>query len=127
EGLFRHAVALRPDRPHAYFNLGTALLVQGRYAEAEGPLRGYMERVPKSASGPERLGRLYLLQGRYEGAIPLLRTALTRQTDMPRLRGHLSGALLGRAQELETAGLGPEAESLRAESRVLGGGGRSER
>ena len=127
ESLFRHAVALRPDRPHAYFNLGTALLVQGRYAEAEGPLRGYMERVPKSAAGPERLGRLYLLQGRYEGAIAFLRTALMRQPDMPGLRAYLGEALLGRARELQAMGLGTEAESLMAESRALGGDGRSER
>jgi hypothetical protein len=45
EGLFRRAIALRPDLPDAYFNLGTALVVQGRYAEAEAPLRSYRERV----------------------------------------------------------------------------------
>jgi protein O-mannosyl-transferase len=120
ERLFRHAITLRPDRPHAYFNLGTALLVQGRYAEAEAPLRSYIERIPKSAAGPERLGRLYLLQSRYEQAIPLLRTALTRQPDMPGLRAYLIEALLSRARELQAIGLGTAAESLLAESRVLG-------
>ncbi len=66
EGLFRRAIALRPDLPDAYYNLGTALVTQGRYADAEAPLRSYMDRAPWSASGPERLGLVYLLQGRYE-------------------------------------------------------------
>jgi hypothetical protein len=34
EGLLRHAIALRPDLPDAYYNLGTALVLQGRYADA---------------------------------------------------------------------------------------------
>ena len=120
ENLFRRAIGLRPDRPHAYFNLGTALIVQGRYAEAETPLRNYMDRIPRSAIGPERLGRAYLLQRRYEAAIPLLRTALTRQPDLPGLRAHLGEALKGRARELQAIGLVAEAAPLLAESRALG-------
>jgi hypothetical protein len=57
EALFRRAIALRPDRPHPYFNLGTALLVQGRPAEAEAPLRGYLERAPWSANGADSRAR----------------------------------------------------------------------
>jgi hypothetical protein len=125
EDLFRHAIALRPDRPHAYFNLGTALIVQGRYAEAESPLRSYIERVPRSAAGPERLGRAYLLQSRFEAAIPLLRTALIRQPDTPGLRGYLIQALEGRARELQAKGLGAEAEPILTESRALGQDGAS--
>ena len=120
EDLFRRAIALRPDRPHAYFNLGTALLVQGRYGEAESPLRSYIERVPRSAIGPERLGRAYLLQHRFDAAIPPLRTALTRQPETPGLRGFLIEALEGRARELQTAGLAVEADRLLSEARTLG-------
>jgi hypothetical protein len=119
EGLFRRAITLRPDRPGAYFNLGTALLVQGRYVEAESPLQRFIERVPRSALGPERLGRAYLLQQRFEAAIPLLRTALTRQPDMPEFRAYLSEALEGRARELEARGLVSEAAPFLAESRRL--------
>jgi len=119
EALFRRAIALRPDRPHAYFNLGTALLVQGRYAEAESPLQGYIERVPKSALGPERLGRAYLLQQRFDAAITALRTALARQPDMPGLRAHLIEALEGRARELSAEGRAGDAGPLLAESRAL--------
>ena len=119
ESLFRRAIALRPDRPHAYFNLGTALIVQGRYVEAEAPLRSYLERVPRSADGPERLGRLYLLDHRYDAAIPMFRTALSRRPDAPGLRGYLAQALQGRARELEANGRRAEAEPLIIESRAL--------
>jgi hypothetical protein len=117
EGLFRRAIALRPDLPDAYFNLGTALVVQGRYAEAESPLRSYMERAPRSSSGPERLGLVYLLERRYEEAIPLLRLALARNPDAPGLRGYLAQALQGRAAEL---GRGAETDALLTEARGLG-------
>lgn len=120
EALFQRAIELRPDRPHAHFNLGTALIVQGRYAEAEAPLRSYIERVPRSALGPERLGRAYLLQHRFAAAIPLLRTALTREPDSPGLRDFLVEALEGRARELAAEGRALDADVLLAESRALG-------
>jgi hypothetical protein len=119
EGLFRRAIALRPDRPGAYFNLGTALLAQGRYAEAEPPLRSYAERVPRSVRGQERLGRAYLAQHRFEDAIVPLRTALARQPSSAEFRVYLSQALEGRARQLQAHGLGTEAESLLTESRAL--------
>lgn len=121
EAYFRRAIALRPDLPDAYFNLGTALVIQRRYPEAEGPLRSYMERVPQAAAGPERLGLLYLLEGRYQEAIPLLRSAFIRRPDTALLRGYLIQALQARANELLTQGRGGEAEELLAEARVLGG------
>jgi protein O-mannosyl-transferase len=119
-GLFRRAIDLRPDLPEAYFNLGTALVLQGRHAEAEGPLRAYMERAPRAASGPERLGLVYLLQHRYEVAIPLLRNALTRNPDAPDLRGYLVQALQARARELQTQGRDAETQALLAEASALG-------
>jgi hypothetical protein len=119
EGLFRRAIALRPDLPDAYYNLGTALVLQGRYAEAESPLRSYMERAPWSASGPERLGLVYLLERRYEAAVPLLRIAFARKPDAPDLRRYLVQALEGQAQALEAQGRGGEAETLLAEVRTV--------
>ena len=120
EGLFRRAIALRPDMPDAYFNLGTALSVQGRYREAEPPLRTYMELVPYAPAGPERLGLLYLVQHRYDTALPLLRAAFIRSPDAPGYRASLAQALEGRAAELRARGQGVEADELLAEARVLG-------
>jgi hypothetical protein len=119
EGLFRRAIALRPDLPDAYFNLGTALAVQGRYAEAAVPMRTYMERVPHSAAGPERLGLVYLLEGRYETAAPLLREALLRRPDAADLRTYLARALEGQARTLRAEGRSAEAEALLVEARAL--------
>ena len=119
EGLFRRAIALRPDLPDAYYNLGTALVLQGRYAEAEAPLRSYMERAPGSASGSERLGLVYLLEGRYEPAVPLLRAAFVRKPETPDLRRYLVQALEGQAQALQAQGRGSEAETLIAEVRAV--------
>lgn len=119
EGLFRRAIALRPDLPDAYYNLGTVLVLQGRYADAEAPLRTYLERAPWSASGSERLGLVYLLQGRYEPAVPLLRAAFVLKPLTPDLRHYLVQALEGQAQALQAQGRGGEAETLRAEVRVV--------
>ena len=124
EASFRRAIALRPDLPDAYFNLGTALVAQRRYAEAEGPLRAYVERVPQAGVGHERLGLLYLLEKRYEAAVPLLRTALSRQPDAPALRGHLIEALQGSARDLRAQGRVPEAEEAAADARALSHEGR---
>ena len=119
EGLFRRAIALRPDLPDAYYNLGTALVLQGRYAEAAAPLRSYMERAPWSASGSERLGLVYLLQGRYEPAVPLLRAAFVLKPETPDLRRYLVQALEGQAHTLQAQGRGSEAETLAAEVRAV--------
>jgi tetratricopeptide (TPR) repeat protein len=121
EGLFRRAIALRPDLPDAYFNLGTALAIQGRFREAEVPLRSYMERVPHATAGPERLGLTYLLEERYADAIPLLRSAFIQKPDAPGLRGYLTQALEARARQLQAEGRAAEAEPLLAEFRALGG------
>jgi len=37
---FREAIALRPDRPAAYYNLGAALNNSGHFVERQGALRG---------------------------------------------------------------------------------------
>jgi hypothetical protein len=119
EGLLRRAIALRADLPEAYFNLGTALVFQGRNAEAEAPLLRYMEIAPWSPSGRERLGLVYLLERRYEAAVPLLRTAFTQTPDAPDLRRHLVEALEGRARALQAQGRDGEAETLLAEVRAV--------
>jgi Flp pilus assembly protein TadD len=69
------AVALRPAYAVSYLNLGTVALLRGRYVEAEAALRSYVQRRPEAPDGAERLAVLYLVQGRSDEAIPLLRRA----------------------------------------------------
>jgi protein O-mannosyl-transferase len=71
----RQAVALRPTYALSHLNLGTVALLRGRYVEAEAALRSYVERQPDAPDGAERLAVLYLVQGRFEEASPLLRRA----------------------------------------------------
>lgn len=71
----RQAVALRPTYAVSYLNLGTVALLRGRYVEAETALRTYVQRQPDALDGAERLAVLYLVQGRSDEAIPLLRRA----------------------------------------------------
>lgn len=96
----RRAIALRPDLPDAYFNLGAALIIQGRHAEAEVPFRSYMERVP----------------------IRVLRNALAREPASTGLRHHLVQALSWRARELGAQGRSGEAAALLSEARALESG-----
>jgi hypothetical protein len=118
EGLFRRAIALRPDLPDAYYNLGSALVLQGRYREAEVPLREYMTRVPGAASRPQRL--VYLLEGRDTETVPPLRRALGQKADADALRGSLIQALEGASRQLRAEGRLEESDRLLAEARSLG-------
>jgi Flp pilus assembly protein TadD len=71
----RLAVGLRPAYALSHLNLGTVALLRGRYVEAEVALRSYVARQPDAPDGAERLAVLYLVQGRSDEAIPLLRRA----------------------------------------------------
>jgi protein O-mannosyl-transferase len=75
EAHLRLAVALRPEQAHSHLNLGTVAMLRGRYVEAEAALRRYVERRRDAPDGTERLAVLYLVQRRFDEAIPLLRRA----------------------------------------------------
>lgn len=75
EDHLRQAVTLRPTYALSHLNLGTVALLRGRYGEAEVALRSYVARQPDAPDGAERLAVLYLVQGRSDEAIPLLRRA----------------------------------------------------
>ncbi len=75
EDHLRQAVALRPEHALTHLNLGTVSLLRKRYVEAEAALREYRRLQPDAPDGAERLAVLYLVQGRSDEAIPLLRRA----------------------------------------------------
>jgi len=75
EDHLRRAVALRPEHALTHLNLGTVSLLRERYVEAEAALQEYRRLQPDAPDGAERLAVLYLVQGRSDEAIPLLRRA----------------------------------------------------
>jgi hypothetical protein len=126
EAQFRKALALRLGRATFYHNLGGALALQGRYAEAEAPLLEFLRLSPQVPEAPGRLGMLYVDQGRYAEAIPLLRRALRMEPRFAAVRADLvralqqeSGALRGRGREAEAKAL--EAEAVTVEGSEPGG------
>jgi hypothetical protein len=120
EGYFRFAISQRPRQPEAYHNLGAALAMQGRYAEAEAALRTYLQLSPPwNPEPPARLGLLHVDQKRYADAIPLLRRALALDPRFPLVRQDLVVALQKRAAELEVRGEIQEAAALRKEATDL--------
>jgi tetratricopeptide (TPR) repeat protein len=111
----RQALALSPDHAEAYLNLGTVSLMRRRYAEAEPALREYMRLRPDARAGPERLAVLYLVQGRSDEAIPLLRRARgMRGADVPTDRAPgMQPAEAGRDSLVEAVQLLDDGETLR--------------
>lgn len=75
EGHLRRAIALRPDNPIPYFNLGNVLLVRKQYADAERAFETYGRLSPGSPRGLARLGLLAILRGDYAEAVSLLAKA----------------------------------------------------
>ena len=100
EPYFRRAIALRPERPTPYHNLGGALALQGRLAEAEVAFKEFRRLSPRVPEAPGRLGMLYVEQQRYEEAIPLLREALVMEPRFAAVRADLVLALRTRAEIL---------------------------
>ncbi len=113
---FRRAIALRPGRATFYHNLGGALAFQGRYQEAEAPLREFLRLSPQRPEAPGRLGMLYVDQGRYAEAIPLLRQALAMEPRFSAVRADLVRGLRVEAQAERKSGREAEAKGLEAEA-----------
>jgi protein O-mannosyl-transferase len=116
EAQFRRALALRPGRSTFYHNLGGALALQGRYAEAEAPLLEFLRLSPQAPEAPGRLGMLYVDQGRYAEAIPLLRQALRMEPRFAAVRADLVRALQQEARLFRGRGWEGEAKDLEAEA-----------
>ena len=75
EGHLRRAIALRPESPIPYFNLGNVLLVRKQYGDAERAFETYGRLSPGSPRGLARLGLLAILRGDYGEAVSLLAKA----------------------------------------------------
>jgi Flp pilus assembly protein TadD/O-antigen ligase len=114
EKVFRQAVALNPNYPHALNNLGVLAAQEGRIAEAEGMLVRAREVVGQGEMSPyANLGNIYEITGRLGDAVRMYETAVAIKPEfganwyaLARLRlqsGDPSGAsvALSRAIELD--------------------------
>ena len=102
EILLRQAVALRPDQPGPYRNLGALLIMAARWSEAEAVFAEYLRRWPISADGPAGLAAAREGRGDTEGAVALLRLALALEPGFTGARGELTR--LERALDRPVAG-----------------------
>ncbi|HKW90631.1 MAG TPA: tetratricopeptide repeat protein [Methylomirabilota bacterium] len=82
ERQLRQAIALGPDNAEARLNLGTVLLLLGRHDQAEEVLLAYLRLRPDGVDGAERLAVLYLIDGKTDAALPLLRRARRMGADV---------------------------------------------
>jgi len=94
---FEASVALKPDSPAAYFNLGTALAQAGRLPEAVSALRAAIERRPGYALAHGNLGQVLLAQGKTGDALTHLQKAVGLDATNPQ-------ALFGLAEAYAASG-----------------------
>jgi tetratricopeptide (TPR) repeat protein len=74
---YRKAIELSPDNHLPYRNLGAMLIALGRHQEAESLLLKARALNP-TARAASNLGTLYIFEGRYREAVPILEEAVAR-------------------------------------------------
>ena len=116
---FQRAIALRPERDESYNALGVTLALQGRLDEAAAAYREFLSRRPNGGSAAATLGGIYVRQGRFSEAIPLLRRALSLDARLEGARRDLALALDRQADVLKRESNAAEAERLRQEATEL--------
>ncbi|MGZ3438997.1 MAG: tetratricopeptide repeat protein [Polyangia bacterium] len=84
------------DHPHEVLGKGVALVVEGRYAEAEKPLREALRLDPTLAEAHYNLGVALREQGRFDDAIAEYRASLAGFTSEPDRSKALYGMDLAR-------------------------------
>ena len=116
----RQAQRIRAQKADAHFNLGVALVEQGRYQEAEKAFRQAIRFKPKNADAHNNLGVTLNRQRRYQEAEKALRQALKLNPKDANAHSNLGIALWeqGRHQEAEAAfrqalKLNPQLEAAR--------------
>ncbi len=90
---FRAAAEQRPDKPHAFYELGDLLSEMGDFAGAVAPLTTAARLSPESAGVRAALGSALLGSGRPEEAVSALEAALAIDPDEPAALGPLVAVL----------------------------------
>jgi protein O-mannosyl-transferase len=89
EAVLRRAIAVRPDQPAPYRNLGAVLVLEGRWVEAEAVFVEVLRRWPISADGPAGMAVAREGRGDTAGAVALLRLALALEPEFTGARTEL--------------------------------------
>ena len=89
EVVLRRAIAVRPDQPAPYRNLGAVLVMEGRWAEAEAVFAEVLRRWPISADGPAGMAVAREARGDTAGAVALLRLAVALEPEFTGARTEL--------------------------------------
>jgi Flp pilus assembly protein TadD len=92
---FQRAADLLPEDPDAAYNLGAALLLEGRLDEAAAQLRRALRLKPDYVEAADKLGGVLVLQGRIADAVEQFRRAVALSPADSRLRFRLAMALVG--------------------------------
>lgn len=105
ETLFRHTLAVTDNNEVAHLNLGTALTLGGRVAEAIPELQAALEIDPGSAHNQFNLGAAFLQTGHASEAVKNFEASVRLQPDSARFHFGLASALLavGRIPEAAAA------------------------
>jgi serine/threonine protein kinase/tetratricopeptide (TPR) repeat protein len=99
---FQAALALRPDSPGVYNNLGADLNDLGKFAEAEAACRKAIALQPHLTMAHSNLGIALSSQGRLDEAIAAYRKAIKLQSDVAGCHMNLGNAL-ARQEQFEAA------------------------
>ena len=97
----RRATELAPGDAMVWFNFGTQLMLEKRFAEAEAALRRAHELEPRGPMILARLGRAVLEQERTQEALGLIRGAVELSPRSSEVVGRLGMALVGAGQARE--------------------------
>jgi len=80
---YQRAISLSPNYAHAHYNLGTAYEQSLAYDLAIASYQAALRSNSRLAPVYNNLARVYLAQGNYSNALPLLNSGLDMEPDMP--------------------------------------------
>ena len=98
---FRAALKLQPDDALAHYNLGNALMDQGKRAEAMAAFRAALKFQPDLAEAHNNLGRVLDAQGEPAEAMAAFRAALKLQPDLAEAHNNLGHVLTSQGKLAE--------------------------
>lgn len=100
--MYERAVALKPDDPDLYLNIGLCAFRMGLFEQSERATRLYIQLRPHCQKGYVNLGGALREQGRFDEAVEMLRAAIMLNPTYSDLWNAM-GALVGEMSDWENA------------------------